>query len=524
MKICLWYSAGVSVADLSYSKDSSIPYKDPRSKVCETGRHERPEKGRKHDAVIKSRDLHSHGMIAFVKSRMLYARAVLNAKGKIQLGLEHIRESGLCEVCSKWLIRTDALNRYPNHTNWNHNMYLLMYIFPRQFGLHNAFTSQVDKSQTIQPFMDYTLREREIRMTAAASQETRESNHTMKSLPKRLRGLPTQLVQKLQRLHNKCSYIQLLNYYCPGSKVSTLGKGAAQTTEDRSLPLESSKSIEEISSRDDDAALDESNSSNLLLEVPNRAEDQSTSMLDQATPMANVSAFCRAVILQIIPNEFWGTTEECSYNRKIILRKMDQFINLRRFENMTLHEVMDGLRVSATQEIGKTKVDLDQITCIPWIAPSKLFGTPSTSRTDVEKRREMLAEFVYYLFDSILIPLIRSNFHVTESGSHRNRLFYFRHDVWRSLTNHHLQNLRTSMFEELKLETASKNLEGRTLGYSQIRLRPKAVGVRPIMNLRRRSSLNRNGKKVLGMSINSTLSNVHKILRHEKVDIEEAPY
>lgn len=85
----------------------------------------------------------------------------------------------------------------------------MMYIFPRQFRLHNVFTSEVDSRETVQPFKDYTLREDEI------NQKYDDGNV---KIPKRLRSEPIALVQKLQILHSRCPYNKLLEHYCPVSK------------------------------------------------------------------------------------------------------------------------------------------------------------------------------------------------------------------------------------------------------------------------------------------------------------------
>ena len=139
------------------------------------------------------------------------------------------------------------------------------------------------------------------------------------------------------------------------------------------------------------------------------------------------------------------------------------------------------------------------------------------SASDRSKRLEIFHEFIYYLFDSLLIPLIRSNFHVTESNVHRYRLFYFRHDVWKSLAEPALTTLKTSMFEELHAQKATRILDTRKLGFSHIRLLPKEKGIRPIMNLRRRAV--KKGTAYLGSSINSILAPVHNVLSYEKVCI-----
>lgn len=139
------------------------------------------------------------------------------------------------------------------------------------------------------------------------------------------------------------------------------------------------------------------------------------------------------------------------------------------------------------------------------------------AKSDHDKRKEIFLELVYWVFDSFLIPLIRSNFHVTESNAHRNRLFYFRHDVWRMLAEPSLSNLRLNLYEEMPTERAAKLLSVRPLGYSKIRLLPKRTGVRLITNLKRRQQIVRNGVTVLGRSINSVMSPAFNVITYEKV-------
>lgn len=72
------------------------------------------------------------------------------------------------------------------------------------------------------------------------------------------------------------------------------------------------------------------------------------------------------------------------------------------------------------------------------------------------------------------------------------------------------------MFEEIRTEKAKKLLDARALGFSQIRLLPKASGLRPIMNLRRRATKVQGGKTILGRSINTVMAPVYNILSYEK--------
>ncbi|KAG0138456.1 hypothetical protein HOY82DRAFT_227820 [Tuber indicum] len=148
-----------------------------------------PTRSPGHVEVGKYRDLRTPGEIMFVRSRMFYSKPAYNAHGEVVFGLRHIH----------------VLNRFPNPSDRAHAIHVLRYIFPRQFNLHNVFTSTVDRKETIQPLKDYTLREHEI-----ALQGGKRS-----FIPKRLKGKAFELVKRMMRLHRRCSYHALIEYYCP---------------------------------------------------------------------------------------------------------------------------------------------------------------------------------------------------------------------------------------------------------------------------------------------------------------------
>ncbi|KAK3044316.1 hypothetical protein LTS18_001602, partial [Coniosporium uncinatum] len=86
--------------------------------------------------------------------------------------------------------------------------HIMKYIFPRQFGLHNVFTSQLDSRETAQPFKDYTLREQEIAQIHFHRKAQTGNGKT--STPRRLRGEAVLLIQTLRRRHRQCAYVELL--------------------------------------------------------------------------------------------------------------------------------------------------------------------------------------------------------------------------------------------------------------------------------------------------------------------------
>lgn len=376
--------------------------------------------------------------VRFVRHRMLYARPTLNAKRNISYGLGP----------------THVLNRQRDLESATEDQHVLKYLFPRQFGLHNAFESEVDRSDTAQPFKDYMFREQEITRLNQRWRQKRfgtagSDGLPEQPLPKRLRGQVLQLVQRLRKRHTTCSYAAMLQHYCS---------------------------------------------------LPSPLDVEHSSSFEKASCMAQVSAFCRAAVNSVFPVHFWGIGDAGRQNRKQVMRSIDTFVRLRRYESLSLHDVLQGIRIQGIQ----------------WLAPESLQRQGRLSKSDLVKRQELMAELLYYLFDSFLVPLIRGHFHVTESGAHRNQLFYFRHDVWKDMSEPALALLKATMLEQCNTADVKRKLATRALGVSRVRLLPKEQGMRPIINLRRRVQKLHQGRWVLGRSINSILTPTFSVLNLEK--------
>jgi telomerase reverse transcriptase len=162
-----------------------------------------------------------------------------------------------------------------------------------------------------------------------------------------------------------------------------------------------------------------------------------------------------------------------------------------------------------------SNTDTRQISCVEWLHPPKILGAKA-SKSDTEKRVEIFREFAYYVFDSLVIPLIGSNFYVTESNVHANRLFFFRHDIWRSISEPSISDLKLSMLEEIKVNDGAQTISSRSLGWSHLRLLPKIKGARPIINFKRRKLERANGSVTFAKGVNKLLEPVHNMLVYEK--------
>ena len=64
-----------------------------------------------------------------------------------------------------------------------------------------------------------------------------------------------------------------------------------------------------------------------------------------ATSPSDVSLFCRATLSKIIPDDFWGVSKDGTYNKKLIMERIDHFVHLRKFETLSLHNIVEGIKV-----------------------------------------------------------------------------------------------------------------------------------------------------------------------------------
>ncbi|KAF9437892.1 hypothetical protein BGZ76_010674 [Entomortierella beljakovae] len=181
-------------------------------------------------------------------------------------------------------------------------------------------------------------------------------------------------------------------------------------------------------------------------------------------------------------------------------RSMTRFIRLRKFENMSLQYVLQGFKMSDCKWLQDERLSKSDshVSHFP----------PSASN----KQHEILNEFIYWLFDGVLIPLLQASFYVTDSSFHRNRVFYYRHELWQLINKAAVSLIQKEMFIQMKPE----EVDICNRAYAKVRLLPKTNDLRPIINLRKRSPKLVNGDIALGAgSINQQLSNAFMIMTYE---------
>ncbi|CAK7270640.1 Telomerase reverse transcriptase [Sporothrix epigloea] len=396
--------------------------------------------------------------IVFARHHMFYRSPALTKGSKVHFGLSPRHPLNKpTHLATESTAKNTALES-PHRAS---AASLAMYIFPREFGLCDASTASAEKADSLSRYKsNLTLRESEI---AAKLSLPDGQEKTKLSIPKRLRGDAMALIEKMQKRHSRCAYLPLLDHYCPDGRPPN-----------------------EYAARSSETVSASANSAPLIV---------------LATPLTQVSAFCRAVIQKVVPPEFWGSDVDGTRNKTAVLRKVDFFIRLQRYENLNLHAVLHGVKIAK----------------VKWLQPPKLKYN-NMSQTDFHKRQALFAEFLYFVFDGLLMPLIAANFYVTESSTHRGQLFYFRHDIWRRISEPALTALISARLEPLVTDEALRRMEVRGLGFGKLRLLPKKTTVRPIVNMRR--IIPSKGNARMPPSINTVLRPVDAML---KLEMKEHP-
>lgn len=67
-----------------------------------------------------------------------------------------------------------------------------------------------------------------------------------------------------------------------------------------------------------------------------------------------------------------------------------------------------------------------------------------------EKIKTIFKNFMTFLFENLIVELLRSNFYITETAASRSRLVFYRHDTWTQMTKPMLEVFQETMFQPVK--------------------------------------------------------------------------
>ncbi|KAL4402942.1 telomere maintenance protein [Malassezia pachydermatis] len=172
---------------------------------------------------------------------------------------------------------------------------------------------------------------------------------------------------------------------------------------------------------------------------------------EYTTPQGRVAWFLYTVLQHVLPPAFIGSR----HNRGVLRRAIYRFVHLRKYERCHVHELVQSFR---TRDCA-------------WLA-----------HRDPAWTRARLYEWMWWLFDQWMIPLLQTSFYVTEATAFRQRVLYFRQDVWASTSEPLIDGLRTRLFEKTSIPVTA------SMTYAHVRFLPKETSIRPILSTPRTTS------------------------------------
>ena len=262
-----------------------------------------------------------------------------------------------------------------------------------------------------------------------------------------------ELCKDILKRHSRCDYHRLLDRCCPLSEVVQLAKREKEA-----------------------AKRHEKESTSAISRSPDSSPQISLAQVSAAyTPPNAVIAFLTGVLERVFPISFWGS----QHNFKKVVRVVDIFVKLRRYEDLPNKTIMNGIRITDVKWLSGSNTSAQ-------VTEKGQVKRPKQSRSSHEAATKLATYVLRWLFSCFLIPLLRSNFYVTESEFQGKNVLYYRKPVWSLFRSLSMKHLLETQYTEIKLSDVKRLLANQHLGCSRLRLLPKETGVRPIATLCKR--------------------------------------
>lgn len=191
--------------------------------------------------------------------------------------------------------------------------------------------------------------------------------------------------------------------------------------------------------------------------------------------------------MNIIPRKLLG-------NWRILRKNIYKFIGLRIYEKILLHQCMHGLKLSDFQFLSNNNSLCNPIT-----------------------KRNLLEKWIYWMFASFVVPLLQANFYVTESEHGKLQVLYYEKSVWEKLTKTSIARLKDECYSLVNVTYVKDIINSRRFGFSRVRFRPKANGIRPLANLKSPSRLKFSHAVKEFKPVNVVLQDLHATLKDVQI-------
>lgn len=209
-------------------------------------------------------------------------------------------------------------------------------------------------------------------------------------------------------------------------------------------------------------------------------------MLAFGTPKKKIYRLVRKFLAQVVPKQVWGSSDTPK-NWKCVKTMLRRLIFSRKFDVFSLKKCAKEF----------------QVTKIHWmdIQSSGKYCPPN----ERVKRLKLVEDLLYWVISTLVFPLLRNLFYITEAEGMANEILYYQRPVWNAISALALSDLEGGILQPSSVRASSSE---RQLACSRMRLLPKSSGIRPLMNLS-------TAIDPTNVSVNRSMEAVHRVLTFE---------
>jgi len=191
-----------------------------------------------------------------------------------------------------------------------------------------------------------------------------------------------------------------------------------------------------------------------------------TYLLGSTVEYKNVFKFIKDFLDFSLPKEFLGEENYC-----VLLDKLKTFISLNRFETLNKINLFDSKEFSFKE--------------MKWLEFSG-FSKTTYREIGTNLKNFIMKNIIHWLFDFLIVQLIRSHFYVTEKQGDHYKIFYYHKKDWDLILK--INEIKFKhQFSEINKKEAIDVLFQKDLTFGKLRLVPKPTTCRPIISYKKRT-------------------------------------
>nr|AAX21217.1 telomerase reverse transcriptase catalytic subunit [Scilla peruviana] len=254
-----------------------------------------------------------------------------------------------------------------------------------------------------------------------------------------------------------------------------------------------------------------------------KLSDSQIDLAESYSTHHQVVSFIWAVIRSIVPPDLLG---DRSIWRALRLN-ISKFVGLQRFEMFDLSQCLH--RLESSQPPFLSQIRISDCCCYKlWVCIGNCScakeGSCNSSKSKIRLHNRLFRHWIYWLFSSLVVPVISNYFYVTERQFDKLQVFYYPKPVWMKLADNATVYLKEQNYEQLNDASYMSIIAKRRFGFSRVRFLPKKNKMRIVANTKAPCEIkayDQNKRSFFVKSVNSSLKELHAILRRVK---NENPY